>query len=128
MKLEHFAVAANSEADADKFFGQLLGMEKIRSFDVSAALMEQFFGVNKDHHVVRYECDAFNAEIFISDDNSKVQDIFTHNCLLVKDPEDLLLRAKKMGLQTIKVPRQGTGFYYFIKDFFNNLYEIKILS
>jgi len=127
MKLEHIAVAANSEVDADKFFVQLLGMEKIRSFNVSAALMEKFFGVDKDYHVIRYEVEHLNAEVFITDDDSKAQDIFTHNCLLVKDPEDLLNRGGGIGLETIKIPRQGTGFYYFIKDFFGNLYEIKSL-
>ena len=128
MKLEHIAVAANSEADADKFFVQLLGMEKARSFEVSDELMEQFFGLKKAHRAIRYEDEHLNAEVFITDENSKVQDIFTHNCLLVEDPEDLLNRGRGMGLETIKVPRQGPGFYYFIKDFFGNLYEIKILS
>jgi catechol 2,3-dioxygenase-like lactoylglutathione lyase family enzyme len=125
MKIEHIAVAANSEKESDSFFIDLLGMEKTRSFAVSDELMEQFFGVTEEHYLLRYKKDDLSVEVILTDDNSKVKDIFTHNCLLVDDPDALIGKASSMGFTTIKVPRKDAGYYYFVKDTNLNLYEIK---
>ena len=125
MKLEHIAVAFNTEQESDKFFLDLLGLNKARNFAVSAELMEQFFGINKKSNAVRYEGENINVEVFLTEDDNKAQDSLTHNCLLVEDPEELLVKAKSMGFPIIKVPRSGPGYFYFIKDSFLNLYEIK---
>ena len=110
MKLEHIAVALNSEQESDKFFLDLLSLKKARNFSVSADLMEQFFGVNKETKAVRYEGDNLNVEVFLTEDVSKVKDIFTHNCLLVKDPEELLTKAESMAFKIIKVPRKSKQY------------------
>ncbi|MHA1291438.1 MAG: VOC family protein [Promethearchaeota archaeon] len=125
MKIEHIALASNSEAESDKFFIDLLGLEKTRSFIVAAELMEKFFGINKEHKVIRYSKNELDIEVFITRDDSKVRDIFTHNCLLVNDPEELVNNANSMGFVTIKVPRKNGGNYFFIKDSFANLFELK---
>jgi len=125
MNIEHVAVASNSEEDSDKFFISLLGLKKSRSFIVSAEKMEQFFGVNKEHNVIRYEDDNVSVEVFITDDDSKSRDIFTHPCLLVDNRDELVRKAKEMEFQVIQVPRDSDSYYLFIKDNFQNIYEIK---
>ncbi len=126
MKAEHIAVASNSEAESDKFFIELLGLRKTRSFNVSADLIEQFFGVKKEQQIIRYENDDINFEIFITDDNSKSKDIFSHICLVVENRDEFVNKSLTMGYTTIKVPRKDSeGYYLFIKDLFGNLYEIK---
>ena len=47
MKIEHLALGYNSEEEADKFFIELLGLNKIRSKTVPPELMEKFFSVKK---------------------------------------------------------------------------------
>lgn len=126
MKVEHIAVASNSEADSDRFFIKLLDLKKIRSFNVSADLMEKFFGVQKDHQLIRYEKNDLSFEIIITNDNTKCKDIFTHICLLVENKEDFINKASAMGFNAIKVPRKNSeDYYYFVRDLFGNLYEIK---
>lgn len=126
MKTEHIAVASNSEIESDKFFIGLLGLKKTRSFDVSAELMEKFFGIKEDHHLIRYENKDLSFEVIITNENSKCKDIFTHVCLSVDDKETFINKARGMGFKTIKVPRKNNeGFYYFIWDLFQNYYEIK---
>jgi hypothetical protein len=126
MKIEHIAVAANSERDCDKFFIELLGMKKARSFSVSADLMSRFFGVHKDQNFIKYENENFSIEVIITADNSKAKDIFTHSCLSVKDKDFIIQKAQSMSFPTIKVPRKDSKEYYlFVKDYFGNLYEIK---
>lgn len=124
--LDHIAVASNNEKDSNKFFIDLLGLEKIRSFTVSADLMEKFFGVSKLQKIVRYEKGSLSFEVFITDDKSKASDIFTHSCLLIDKQDEFVDKATSMGFEVIKVPRKdNNGYYLFIKDSFHNLYEIK---
>ena len=125
MKLDHIAVAATSEEESDRFFINLLDLEKTRSFAVSDELMNKFFGVNKEHNLIRYEKDGLSVEVILTEDNSKASDVFTHNCLLVENPEVFINMASSMGFKTVKVPRKDTGFYYFVRDAYSNLYEIK---
>ena len=126
MKIDHVAVSSNTEEDSDRFFIELLTMKKERAFVVSDDLMEQFFGVRKEQKIVRYGNDEVSVEAFITNDNSKVIDRFTHICLIIEDREKLIEKAKKLNFEVIKVPRKNSdGFYLFLKDHFGNLYEIK---
>lgn len=126
MEIEHIAVASNSEEESDKFFVDLLGLKKSRSFIVSKDKMEQFFGVSKEQDVIRYENANISVEVFVTKDNSKARDIFTHSCLLVNNRDELVNKAKTMNFPVIKVPRTDSNSYYlFIKDNWENLYEIK---
>lgn len=126
MKIDHVAVSSNTEEDSDRFFIELLAMKKERAFVVSDDLMEQFFGVRKEQKIVRYGNDEVSVEAFMTNDNSKVIDRFTHICLIIEDREKLIEKAKKLNFEVIKVPRKNSdGFYLFLKDHFGNLYEIK---
>ena len=126
MKIDHIAVASNSIEDSDRFFMELLGLKKTKTFTVSAELMEQFFGINKEHNFVRYQNDNLGVEVIITNDNSKAIDVFTHSCLIIDNREAFIKKSSSMGFKTIKVSRKnGEGYYSFIKDSFGNLYEVK---
>ncbi|MFX1347673.1 MAG: VOC family protein [Promethearchaeota archaeon] len=124
--LEHIAIAANNENNSDDFFIRLLGLEKTRSFTVSTDLMEKFFGVSKEQKIIRYEKGSLSFEVFITNNDNKAKDIFTHTCLLIENRDNFVNKAISMGYDIVKVPRKdGVGYYLFIKDSFQNLYEIK---
>ena len=126
MKIEHVALASNSEVNSDNFYIHLLKLQKVKSFTVSKELMNQFFGVNTDQQIIRYSNDSVNIEVFITNTNDKSFDKFTHTCLIVEDRDKLVDDARKKGYQVSKVPREGSDIYYlFIKDDFGNLFEIK---
>jgi catechol 2,3-dioxygenase-like lactoylglutathione lyase family enzyme len=126
MKLEHIAVASNSEEDADRFFIDLLGMKKMRSLTISADLTKQFFGINKEQKIIRYSSQNLEMEVFITNDTSKVRDRFTHFCISTENCENLTNKASSMGFTVIKIPRkESNAYYFFIKDAFGNAYEIK---
>ena len=126
MKIEHVALASNSEVNSDNFYMSLLKLQKIKSFTVSKELMNQFFGVNKDQQIISYSNDSVNIEVFITNTNSKSFDKFTHTFIIVEDRDKLVDDARKKGYQVSKVPREGSDIYYlFIKDDFGNLFEIK---
>ncbi|TFF86520.1 MAG: hypothetical protein EU517_00320 [Promethearchaeota archaeon] len=129
LKLDHIALASNSEEESDKFFISLLDMNKVRNFEVSNDKMRQFFSVNERHNFVRYENEDFSVEIVITNEKDRVKDTFTHTCISVKNGLKLIEKATSMGYVTIKVPRdRDDGYYLFLKDAFGNLFEIKETS
>ncbi len=119
-------MGSNSEKDADKFFIELLGLQKTRSFTVPSDLMEKFFGLNLDQPAIRYGNNNLNFEVFITENMEKAKDVFTHTCIIIDNRDDFLNKAISLGFPTIKVPRKASDSYYlFVKDLFENLYEIK---
>lgn len=126
MKFEHAAVSANSIEESDKFFNELLRMEKTREFTVNRDLAQQFFGVDKDIVLIRYEKENVSFEVVIDECRDTAKDIFTHICLVIENIEKVIEKAISLGFKVIEVPRKdGKGFYRFIRDEFGNLYEIK---
>jgi hypothetical protein len=128
IKVDHIAVGYNSEEEADIFFIELLGLNKIRMKYVPPDLMEKFFGLKQEQKFIMYGNNDSNFEVFITNDRSKAKDIFTHSCLLIENRDDFVDKASSMGFDVVKVPRNdSTGYYLFVKDAFQNLYEIKEL-
>lgn len=126
IKIDHIAVGSNSEQDADKFFIELLGLQRTRSFTVSADLMNQFFSLNNDLPVIRYGNSNLNFEVFITGNVEKAKNTFIHSCIVIDNRDEFLNKAITLRFPTIKVPRKdGDSYYLFIKDLFDNLYEIK---
>jgi len=126
MKIEHIAVGYNSEEDADNFFIELLGLKKIRSKSVPADLIEKFFGVKREQTFFVYANEDIIFEVFITNDNSKAKDIFTHLCLVIENRDEFVNKASYLGFELIKVPRKDSiGYYLFLRDTFQNMYEIK---
>jgi hypothetical protein len=127
MKIEHIAVAANSEEESDDFFIGLLELEKTRVFNVPSNLMNEFFGIDKEHKVIRYANSEVNFEVFITKEKNKAMDVFTHSCLIIKNRNKLVDNARKQQYQVIKVPpkEDEKPYYLFLKDKYGNLYEIK---
>jgi catechol 2,3-dioxygenase-like lactoylglutathione lyase family enzyme len=126
MRIDHIAVASNSEEESSKFFTDLLGLKKVRDFILSAHLMEQFFDIRKDQKIIRYSDNEMDVEVFITNKKSRIKDRFTHSCLLVKNKLELIEKANIMGYKVIKVARkESDDFYLFLKDKSGNIYEIK---
>lgn len=126
MKIEHIALGYNTEQEADKFFIDLLGMNKIRTKNVSEDLMQKFFKVKKEFKAILYSSNKVIFEVFITNDKSNAQDAFTHPCLIMENRDEFVSKAIAMGYKVIKVPRlENNSYYLFIKDGFQNLYEIK---
>lgn len=126
MKLEHIAVAANSEEQADRFFVELLGLNRTRASSVPADMMRDLFGIERETPMLRYAREGLDVEVFVTADDSEARDPFTHCCLLVDDREAFCRRARSMGLKVIEVAKKsGDGSVVFVSDSHGNRYEIK---
>ncbi len=65
MRLHHLALARTSEAASDRFYVDLLGLEKRREKHVDADLCRALFGVARGHKLIDYAGDGVQFEIFL---------------------------------------------------------------
>ena len=120
--LKHVALQYSDINKADDFFLKILGLKLEKKFVLSNDLTNKIFGVNKKVEIAVYGNNQIKFEIFIT---SKINNYcFEHICIEIKDKEKLIQNCKKFGLEPLFVKKENKTLL-FIKDFSNNLYEIK---
>jgi catechol 2,3-dioxygenase-like lactoylglutathione lyase family enzyme len=124
MKLKHVGLVCRSESVADRFYRDLLGLSKSEPREISAALARPLFGIDGDVASFYYTGDGFQVEVFIHEAAGETPGRIAHACLEVEDPDQLLTRARALGLAVTRVAK-GTGFVSFLDDMDGNRFEIK---
>lgn len=89
--------------------------------------MKECFGLDQDIEITHYGNEEVLLEVFINDNVSEKKDKIVHICIEVDDRDSLVDKAAAMGIESIVIPRKDSekGYYLFIRDSSNNLYEIK---
>ena len=124
MLLKHVALACRSEEQSDRFYGGLLGLEKVRSKMLPNTLAKQIFDVDHSCRIIDYSDGTLHFEIFIGNPTRSGNGIVEHVCLEVDDLDVFLEKCNDMELKLIQVPK-GESVLTFIHDFDGNVFEIK---
>ena len=124
MRLLHAAGVSRSEQEADRFFGDLLGLEKTRRSELSAELADRLFGIGQGCPIVYYGSPELEIEVFMTGRPEVVDTRISHLCLEVAGRAELLERCAEMGFAVRQAPK-GDYVVYFIEDGGGNLFEIK---
>jgi catechol 2,3-dioxygenase-like lactoylglutathione lyase family enzyme len=124
MKLLHIGLASRSEKNSDKFFKELLGMEKREPKTLPASMSEAIFQVNADLKVVNYTGDRVHFEIIIGGPEKSGNRPIAHVCLGVNDLAAFLQKCRRLNVSVFQVPR-GDSLLTFFRDDDGNLFEIK---
>ncbi len=120
--LNHIALEYKNKEEADIFFIEILGMKQIRTFSLSEDLSGKIFRIKNKVDVYVYGNDERIFEVFIT--GKTKESSFEHICLDVKSKTDLIKKCKQFNLEIIRFEKDKKE-YLFIKDFSDNLYEIK---
>jgi len=124
MRIHHIGLRCRREADADRFYGDLLGLEKTDGGSVPPPLMRQLFGIDRAIDKRNYAGAGLVFEIFLVDGAGEASDRVAHVCLDVADPDALAERARAMGFAVVRAPK-GEGFVTFVEDADGHRFEIK---
>ena len=124
MRLIHAGLVSRSEERADRFFGNVLGLEKTRKSELPAELAKPLFGVETGCGIVYYESEDLVLEIFLTGRPEVVEHRISHLCLEVTSRSELLARCAEAGV-AVREARKGDRAVVFIEDGDGNLYEIK---
>lgn len=124
MRIHHIAVVCRSEENADRFYRDLLGLERTRSFTVSAELSRGLFGFDHSFKTLTYLKHDMTIEVFVVQEAPAIILCLHHVGLEVEDRKRFLEKCREMQVQIMETPKEG-GVVTMIKDFDGNLFEIR---
>jgi catechol 2,3-dioxygenase-like lactoylglutathione lyase family enzyme len=124
IKFVHTGLAASSEVNADRFFVDILGLEKSEPKIIDEKLAQALFGIDDELLMIHYRNEAVDYEIFIYQDYKAQEKQIAHSCIKVTDLKKIVNKCKDANLKVIEVPK-GSGVITFISDYDGNLFEVK---
>jgi catechol 2,3-dioxygenase-like lactoylglutathione lyase family enzyme len=124
IKFIHTGLAASSEKNADRFFTDILGLEKSEPKIIDKILTHALFGIDEELLMIHYCSETTDYEIFIYQDYKAQEKQIAHSCIKVNDLKTIVKKCKDAGLKVIEVPK-SSGVITFISDYDGNLFEVK---
>ena len=124
MHLVHIGLVSTSETHSDRFFGELLGLEKTRTSQLPRDLSDGLFGVDQDLGIAYYGNESMVFEVFFTGWSEPSERKISHTCIQVPDLEEFLGRCRAMEYEVREVTK-GEKVVVFIADTDGNLFEVK---
>ena len=120
--LNHVGLQCSERKKAEIFFTKVLQIPKIRTFEVSEELSKTIFGIKNSVEIDVYDNGKTKFEVFIT---KKMKDsCYEHICIEVDSKEEFIDRCKKYNIKPLLIKKEGKDLL-FVKDFSDNLYEVK---
>jgi catechol 2,3-dioxygenase-like lactoylglutathione lyase family enzyme len=124
MRLHHAAVVCRSRDNAERFYGEILGLEHMKTGTLEPTLAEQIFDNACECQFVLFGNEQFAVEIFIPNTDEQKALSFEHLCLEVTNRVQFAEKCDTQGLDVKRITRGDTQLI-FVRDFDGNLFEIK---
>ena len=124
MILRHVALTCSSEKNSDRFYKDLMGLEKSEPKNLPEVLSKAIFNVDAELLMIHYQGKAVHFEVFITDCPVKNNRRIDHVCLEVDDLKSFLQKCRHLDVEISQIPR-GDRTLTFIRDFDGNIFEIK---
>ena len=124
MILRHVALTCSSEKNSDRFFKNLLGLEKSEPKTLPSSLSRAIFNVDSKLLMINYLSEHAHFEIFIIGHSMNLVRHLAHICLEVDDLQGFLKKCRDLEVEVSQIPK-GDRTLTFIRDFDGNLFEIK---
>jgi catechol 2,3-dioxygenase-like lactoylglutathione lyase family enzyme len=124
MILRHVALTCSSEKKSDRFYKDLLGLEKTEPKILPRTLSKAIFNFDSELLMINYRGKDVHFEIFITEDSKRTVEQIVHVCLEVEDLNAFLNECHHLEIELIQVPK-GDRTLTFIRDDDGNLFEIK---
>ena len=124
MLLRHVALTCSSEKKSDRFYKDLLGLQKSEPKILPVALSRDIFNIVAELVMINYRNEQVHFEIFITDHSVNHGRQVEHTCLEVDDLPDFIKKCNERGIDISQIPK-GDRILTFIRDFDGNLFEIK---
>lgn len=124
MLLRHVALNCSSEKKSDRFYKNLLGLEKSEPKILPLTLSKAIFNVDTELMMINYQGEKVFFEIFITGHLMNDARQIEHVCLEVDDLQNFLKKCRDLDVEISQIPK-GDRTLTFIRDYDGNLFEIK---
>jgi len=123
MHLRHAGLTCSTEDNADKFYRDLLGLNKSEPKTLPADLSLAIFNLDAELKMINYMDEHAHFEIFVTTQLGISQRPIDHLCLEVNDLMSFIEKCRRMQVEVALIPK-GDKTLTFIKDYDGNLFEI----
>jgi len=120
--LQHVALQYTDSKKADIFFTKILGLTLEKEFCLSEDLSNEIFKIRENVDIKVYGNEQVTFEIFISQKPKNIS--YEHTCIEIQNKEKFIERCKRYNIKPMFV-KKGEKTLLFVKDFSDNLFEIK---
>jgi catechol 2,3-dioxygenase-like lactoylglutathione lyase family enzyme len=124
MILRHLALTCSSEERSDKFYKNLLGLQKSDPKTIPPSLSKALFDIDSELKIINYLNEYLHFEIFLTGHNTSGIRRIEHVCLEVDDLAEFLDKCRTLQVRIIQLPR-ADKVLTFVSDDDDNLFEIK---
>jgi len=124
MNIVHTGLAASSEENADRFFIDILGLEKSILKTLDKKLTQAIFGINNELLIMHYRSGNVDYEILVYQEYKAPEKQIVHSCIQVNDLKNIVYKCRNAGMKVVEVPKDS-GIVTFISDYDGNLFELK---
>ena len=122
VSLNHVALQCSDREKASIFFTKILKIPMVKNLTISKELSNKIFGVNDYVEVYVFDNEEARFEVFIKNKTNETK--FEHICIEVEDKKEFVNTCRKYGLQPFFFKKDEKDLL-FVRDFSDNLYEIK---
>jgi len=124
MILKHVGLVCRTEENSDKFYRNLLGLNKSQPKTLPSGISKAIFNLDAEPKIINYMNEKIHFEVFVTGliDNKSGQ--IAHLCLEVDALSDFIEKCRAFNVEIRQIPK-GNKTLTFIKDFDGNLFEIK---
>ena len=123
MLLRHAGLTCSTEDNADKFYRDLLGLNKSEPKTLPSDLSKAIFNLDAELKMINYMNEHSHFEIFITPQSHTSQWQINHLCLEVADLAGFIAKCHSFEVEVALIPK-GDKTLTFIKDFDGNFFEI----
>lgn len=120
--LHHVGLQCSNKSEAEIFFAKILEMPKVKDFTLSEDLSDALFGIKRSIEIVVYDNGMTRIEVFIGETVRKSG--YEHICIEVGSKKEFISRCKTHGVEPLIINKGGKDLL-FVKDFSDNLFEVK---
>lgn len=127
MLLKHVGLACRSVENSDKFYRDLLGLNKSEPKTLAPDLSKAIFNLEAELQIINYQDEKLHFEVFITGMIDPKSSQIAHQCLEVDALPDFIEKCRILNVEISQISK-GDKTLTFIKDFDGNLFEIKGVS
>ncbi|ABW67700.1 VOC family protein [Desulfosudis oleivorans] len=124
MNLHHIGIACRSSSAGDRFYRDLLGLEKKRERTVPGEMIKKIFDIDQDALIIEYGNETMLLEVFVIPELEEDHPV-SHLCLEVNNRVAFMEKCAAMGFGARQIPKTDGTAIVFVKDDDGNQYEIK---
>jgi predicted enzyme related to lactoylglutathione lyase len=122
VQIYHIALQCDEKNKAMVFYQQVLGLNLTKSFKLSRELTKEIFDIDKGTEVLVFQDSNVYIEVFI------MQNIQNRSCnhigLIIYNLKEFIEVCNHHHITCFSV-KKGEKIIWFVKDFSDNIFEIK---